>query len=106
MCSTTVRLSVSSTPAAKFSSGEPGGDSWGKLPDIFRKYGGRYTTRGGRTECVEGKSRSRIVIIEFPSFEAAMTCYRSPEYTKAIALRQAAADADLVVIEGYDGPQP
>ena len=76
------------------------------LPDIFCKYGGRYTTRGGRTECVEGKSRSRIVIIEFPSFEAAMTCYRSPEYTKAIALRQAAADADLVVIEGYDGPQP
>jgi uncharacterized protein (DUF1330 family) len=76
------------------------------LPDIFRKYGGRYTTRGGRTECVEGKSRSRIVVIEFPSFEAAMTCYRSPEYAKAIAMRQAAADADLIVIEGYDGPQP
>jgi uncharacterized protein (DUF1330 family) len=76
------------------------------LPDIFREYGGRYTTRGGRTECVEGKSRSRIVVIEFPSFEAAMTCYRSPEYAKAIALRQANADADLTVIEGYDGPQP
>ncbi|HTT46991.1 MAG TPA: DUF1330 domain-containing protein [Pseudolabrys sp.] len=76
------------------------------LPDIFRKYRGRYTTRGGRTECVEGKSRSRIVVIEFPSFEAAMTCYRSPEYAKAIALRQAAADADLIVIEGYDGSQP
>ena len=76
------------------------------LPDIFRKYGGRYTTRGGKTEVVEGKARSRIVIIEFPSFEAAMTCYRSPEYAKAIALRQAAADADLIVIEGFDGPQP
>jgi uncharacterized protein (DUF1330 family) len=76
------------------------------LPDIFRKYDGRYTTRGGRTEVVEGKSRSRIVVIEFPSFEAAMTCYRSPEYAKATALRQAAADADLIVIEGYDGPQP
>ena len=76
------------------------------LPDIFRRYGGRYTTRGGRTEVVEGKSRSRIVVIEFPSFEAAMTCYRSQEYAKAIALRQAAADADLIVIEGYDGAQP
>jgi uncharacterized protein (DUF1330 family) len=76
------------------------------LPDIFRKYGGRYTTRGGKMEVVEGKSRPRVVIIEFPSFEAAMTCYRSPEYAKAIALRQAAADADLIVIEGYDGPQP
>ncbi len=76
------------------------------LPDIFRKFGARYTTRGGKTEVVEGKSRSRIVIIEFPSFEAALACYRSPEYAKATALRQANADADLIVIEGYDGPQP
>lgn len=76
------------------------------LPDILRKFGGRYVTRGGKTEVVEGKNRSRIVVLEFPSYEAAMGCYRSPEYAKAIALRQANADADLIVIEGYDGPQP
>ena len=76
------------------------------LPDILRKFGGRYTTRGGKTEVVEGKSRSRIVVLEFPSYEAAMECYRSPEYAKAIAVRKANADADLIVIEGYDGPQP
>lgn len=35
-----------------------------------------------------------------------MACYRSPEYAKAITLRQANADVDLIVIEGYDGPQP
>jgi uncharacterized protein (DUF1330 family) len=35
-----------------------------------------------------------------------MACYRSPEYAKAITLRQASSDADLIVIEGYDGPQP
>ena len=78
----------------------------GMLPDIFRKYGGRYAMRGGKMEVVEGKSRSRVVVIEFDSYDAAMTCYRSSEYAKAIAVRQAAADADLVVIEGYDGPQP
>ena len=76
------------------------------LPGIFHTYGGRYTTRGGKMEVMEGKSRSRVVVIEFPSYEAAMTCYRSPEYAKAIAARQASADADLIVIEGYDGPQP
>ncbi len=76
------------------------------LPDIFRKYGGRYTTRGGKMEVMEGKSRSRVVVIEFPSYQAAMTCYRSSEYAKAIAARQASADTDLIVIEGYDGPQP
>ena len=76
------------------------------LPDIMRKYGGRYMTRGGKTETVEGKARSRIVVLEFPSYEAAMTCYRSPEYAKAIPVRQASAECDLVVIEGYDGAQP
>jgi uncharacterized protein (DUF1330 family) len=76
------------------------------LPDIFRKFNGRYVTRGGKNEIVEGKARSRIVVIEFPSYDAAITCYRSPDYAKAIAIRQANADADLVVIEGFDGPQP
>jgi uncharacterized protein (DUF1330 family) len=76
------------------------------LPDILRKFGGRYVTRGGRADVVEGKSRSRIVVLEFPSYEAAMACYRSPEYAKAIPLRTANADADLIVIEGYDGAQP
>jgi uncharacterized protein (DUF1330 family) len=76
------------------------------LSDIFRKHNGRYLMRGGKVEAMEGKGRSRIVVIEFPSYEAAMTCYRSPEYAKATALRQANADADLLVVEGYDGPQP
>ena len=76
------------------------------LPDILRKFNGRYVTRGGKTEVVEGKNRSRVVVLEFPSYEAAMACHRSPEYAKAITLRQVTADADLIVIEGYDGPQP
>jgi uncharacterized protein (DUF1330 family) len=76
------------------------------LPDIFRKHGARYVTRGGSVEVVEGQSHPRLVIIEFPSYQAALDCYRSPEYAKAIALRQAAADANLIVAEGYDGAQP
>lgn len=76
------------------------------LQDIFHKAGARYVTRGGATEVVEGKARSRVVVIEFPSFQAALDCYRSPEYAKAIAVRRANADADLIVVEGYDGAQP
>ncbi|HET7850512.1 MAG TPA: DUF1330 domain-containing protein [Pseudolabrys sp.] len=76
------------------------------LADIFRKHGARYVMRGGRVEAVEGKGRSRIVVLEFPSYDAALACYRSPEYAKAAALRQSAADADLIVVEGYDGAQP
>jgi uncharacterized protein (DUF1330 family) len=76
------------------------------LQDIFREHNARYVTRGGAMEVVEGKARSRIVVIEFPSYQAALDCYRSPEYAKAIAVRQASADADLIVVEGYEGPQP
>jgi uncharacterized protein (DUF1330 family) len=72
----------------------------------FRKYGARFLTRGGRSETPEGKTRSRAVVIEFPSCEAALGCYRSPEYARAMALRQGKSVMDLAVVEGYDGPQP
>ncbi|MGB8529782.1 MAG: DUF1330 domain-containing protein [Pseudolabrys sp.] len=47
-----------------------------------------------------------MVLIEFPSFEAALACYRSPEYATMKKLRESASVADNVVLEGYDGPQP
>jgi uncharacterized protein (DUF1330 family) len=72
----------------------------------FREYGGKFLTRGGKSEMVEGKLRSRVVILEFPSFEAALACYRSPEYAAAKKLREPASVADIVVLEGYDGTQP
>jgi uncharacterized protein (DUF1330 family) len=72
----------------------------------FHKYGARFLTRGGKSEMVEGKLRSRVVVIEFPSFETALACYRSPEYAAAKKLRESASVADIVVLEGYDGPQP
>jgi uncharacterized protein (DUF1330 family) len=75
-------------------------------PAIFRKFGGRFVVRGGKFEGVEGQSRARNVVIEFPSYEAALACYRSPEYQRNIAVRQPHAVADIIVIEGYDGPQP
>ena len=75
-------------------------------PAIFRKYGGRFVIRGGKSECLEGGSRSRHVVIEFPDYDAAVACYRSPEYQANIKVRQPHAIADLVIIEGYDGPQP
>jgi uncharacterized protein (DUF1330 family) len=70
------------------------------------KHGGRFLVRGGAFELMEGASRSRSVVIEFPSYDAALACYRSPEYQAAAALRKGKAEFDLIVIDGYDGPQP
>jgi uncharacterized protein (DUF1330 family) len=73
---------------------------------IFKKYGARYLVRAGNFENPEGAARSRNVVIEFPDYAAALACYNSPEYQENIKVRQPHADADIIVIEGYDGPQP
>jgi len=72
----------------------------------FAKYGARFVVRGGKTELMEGRSRARNVVIEFKDYDTALACYRSPEYAAALALRKPASEADLIVVEGYDGPQP
>jgi uncharacterized protein (DUF1330 family) len=58
------------------------------------------------SETPEGQTRSRVVVIEFPNYAAALECYRSPEYAKAMALREGKSVMDLTIVEGYDGPQP
>jgi uncharacterized protein (DUF1330 family) len=72
----------------------------------FRKYGGHYVVRAGRYDSVEGACRPRLVVIEFPDYDTALACYRSPEYQHAITLRKGRSVADIAVVEGYDGPQP
>ena len=73
---------------------------------VFNKYGAKFLVRGGRFVGQEGSSRSRNVVLEFKDYETALACYRSPEYQANIKVRQPHSDADLVIIEGYDGPQP
>jgi uncharacterized protein (DUF1330 family) len=72
----------------------------------LRKFGGRFVVRGGTFENPEGTSRARNAVIEFPTYRAAVDCWHSPEYQAAIKLRESVSTADLVIIEGYDGPQP
>ncbi len=72
----------------------------------FAKFGGRFLIRGGSFENPVGTARSRNIVIEFPSYQAALDCWNSPEYQAARAKQEGGADMDLVVVEGYDGPQP
>ncbi len=72
----------------------------------FARYGARFLARAGKHEVVEGSARARNVVIEFPSYEAALACWNHPDYAAAKAKRDGAGIADIIVIEGYDGPQP
>jgi uncharacterized protein (DUF1330 family) len=72
----------------------------------FRKYGAHFLVRGGESRSPEGKPRSRTVVIEFPTCEAAVECNKSPEYTKALALRDGKSIMDLSIVRGCEGLQP
>ena len=70
-------------------------------PQIIEQHGGRFLTRGGRTEVLEGEMEDRrMVLVEFPTYEDAQAFYNSPEYQSAMKLRLGAANAVFVALEG------
>jgi uncharacterized protein (DUF1330 family) len=70
-------------------------------PAIIEKFGGKFIARGGRNVTLEGpKAPARVVVIEFPNFEAAQGFYNSPEYVAARKVRSGAATMQMVAVEG------
>ncbi|MFA5363313.1 MAG: DUF1330 domain-containing protein [Candidatus Omnitrophota bacterium] len=64
-------------------------------------YGGKPLARGGATEVLEGSWQpKRVVMLEFKSMEDARRWWNSPEYNKAKKLRHAAADTNVIFLEG------
>lgn len=69
----------------------------------FERYGAKFLARGGTHQAMEGKGRARNVVIEFASMQDALDCYNSAEYQAAKAIRQEVADAEMTIMEGYEG---
>jgi len=65
-------------------------------------HGGEFLARSGRYVQLEGRDRPRNVLARFPSLEAAVACYNSPEYQAALEHAKGAAERDLVVVEALD----
>mgnify|MGYP001436898525 FL=1 len=66
----------------------------------FAKYGAKFLVRAGRCESPEGPTGNRHVVVEFPSYEAALACYDSPEYQEALKHRLAASTGHIAIVEG------
>jgi uncharacterized protein (DUF1330 family) len=66
----------------------------------FEKYGAKFLVRGGEGQVFEGPQVSRLVVIEFDSYQRALDCYHSPEYQAALKLRELFATAHFAVVEG------
>lgn len=73
--------------------------------DALKKYEAKFLARAGQYTVPEGETRARNTIVEFPSYQAAVDCWNSSEYQDALKLRLSASAIDLVIVEGYDGPQ-
>ena len=69
----------------------------------FERFGAKFLARGGSWQAMEGNGRGRNVVIEFPSMQAALDCYNSDEYQAAKAIRLTVADAEMVIVDGFDG---
>ena len=80
---------------------DPAGyESYKKMAsDSIQRHGGKFLARGGRTVALEGDKPKRIVVIEFPSVEAAEKFYHSPDYQAAVKARQKASKGRLYVVE-------
>lgn len=63
--------------------------------------GGRYLVRGGAVDVLEGSHDGRrVVVLEFPSVEAAKVFYDSELYREARAVRANASKATLLLVPG------
>jgi uncharacterized protein (DUF1330 family) len=68
---------------------------------MITKFGGRYLTRGGKSEALEGAAPGgRVIILEFPSYAEAKAFYDSPEYRAILHHRTDNATSRVTVIEG------
>ena len=75
------------------------------LPTILQS-GGRAIVVHDGPEVLEGDWHgSRTVVLEFDSVEAARNWYKSPEYQAVVGERHAAAEANAVIVSGFEMPR-
>ena len=80
------------------------GDYVTEVTKLVESHGGKYLARTPNTERIEGAQDlpGLIVLIEFPSKEAAHEFYGSDEYKPYLEKRKAGATSHLVLIPGED----
>lgn len=71
------------------------------VPASIAAFGGRFLTRGGAMEVLEGEwAPKRLVILEFPDIATIKAWYQSPEYQQLLEIRKRTATSDFVIIDG------
>ncbi len=72
-----------------------------QAPATVSAYGGRYLTRGGKVESIEGDwMPHRFVVLEFESIAQFKKWYDSPEYSAIKPIRLRTTNSKAFIIEG------
>jgi len=75
-----------------------------QVAPLIKKFGGRYLVRGGDVRHLEGNfPLNRLVVLEFPTVEAAQHFYDSAGYQPILKLRLASTRSDVVLAQGHSG---
>ena len=76
-------------------------DEYKKLaPGSFQNHPAKFLAIHGRQEVLEGPPNEDIVVLEFPSYEAAKAWYHSEEYQAASHHRHLGGDYRMILTEG------
>jgi uncharacterized protein (DUF1330 family) len=76
-----------------------------EAPATVLACGGRYLVRGNDVQALEGTwDHERLVVVEFPNAEAALTWYHGEAYRELRALRQCSADTVILLAAGVTTP--
>ncbi|KIT16928.1 DUF1330 domain-containing protein [Jannaschia aquimarina] len=70
--------------------------------EAFAAFGAKVLARGGEVVGLEGETRPRNVIIEFPDMATARACYESDAYQAARKHRIGAGEAQIMLLEGAE----
>ena len=72
-----------------------------KVVPMIESFGGRYLTRSGSHQILEGTWKpTRVAIIEFPDMAALNAFYDAPEYQPLFGLRRGTGTDVVIAIEG------
>ena len=84
-------------------------DSWipdyaAGVHDIVHRHGGKYLSRSGNIETLEGDecTANLVAVIEFPDADALHAFVSDPDYAPYAAARQAGTDSNFIAIDASD----
>jgi len=76
-------------------------DYMANAPAGVTNHGGKYLVRTGDIVCLEGEADyERVVVVQFPSREAALAWYNSDDYAPLKSARWQSAEAHIIVVPG------